>query len=47
MIGFAPVKNPKIAFCIEIEQDNVGNDFWGGQMCAPIAQKFLSGYFKK
>ncbi len=47
MVGFAPVNNPQIAFCIEIEQDNMGDGFWGGQICAPVAQKFLRYYFKK
>ena len=47
MIGFSPVKNPRIAFCVEIEQDQAGNDFWGGQMCAPIAQSVLNYYFRK
>ena len=46
MVGFAPVKNPQIAFCIEIEQDDSTDNFWGGQMCAPIAQTFLRKYFK-
>ncbi len=47
MIGFAPIKNPQIAFCIEIEQDGIGDNFWGGQTCAPISQKILNYYFKK
>ena len=46
LVGFAPIKNPQIAFCIEIEQAGIGNDFWGGQICAPIAQHFLDFYFK-
>ena len=39
--------NPKIAFCVEIEQEGVGSDFWGGQTCAPVAQVFLNHIFKK
>ena len=47
IIGFAPVKNPQVAFCVEVEQNDIGNNFWGGQTCAPIAQKLLNYYFKK
>ena len=44
-IGFAPIDNPQIAFCVEIEQDNTDNIFWGGQRCAPIVQRLLRKYF--
>ena len=47
MIGFAPINDPKIAFCIELEQEGTGDGFWGGQTCAPIAEQFLHNYFKK
>ena len=47
MVGFAPSDNPKIAFCVEIEQDGVGSNFWGGQTCAPVAQLFLNHIFKR
>lgn len=47
MMGFAPADQPKIAFCIEIEQEGVGNNFWGGQICAPVVQTILDHIFKK
>ena len=47
MIGYAPIDNPKIAFCIQIEQDGTDDDFWGGQVCAPVARAFLEHYFQK
>ena len=47
MVGFAPADNPKIAFCVQIEQEGIGNDFWGGQICAPVAQMFLNYVFKR
>lgn len=47
LVGFAPVKNPQIAFCVEVEQDGFGNNFWGGKTCAPIAKTFLDYYFGK
>ena len=46
MIGFTPADNPKIAFCVQIEQDGTDDDFWGGQVCAPVARKLLGHYFK-
>lgn len=45
LIGFAPVQNPQIAFCVEVEQQGIGNNFWGGRTCAPIAKSFLEYYF--
>ena len=47
MSGYAPIDNPKIAFCIQIEQDGTDDDFWGGQVCAPVARAFLKAYFQK
>ena len=46
-VGFAPVKNPQIAFCVEVEQEGFGNNFWGGKTCSPIAKTFLEYYFLK
>lgn len=45
MVGFAPFDDPKIAFCVEVEQEEIGDGFWGGKTCAPIAQTFLRHYF--
>ena len=47
LVGFAPVKNPQIAFCVEVEQEGFGNNFWGGKTCSPIAKTFLEYYFAK
>ena len=47
MIGYAPIDNPEIAFCIQIEQKGTDNEFWGGQVCAPVARTFLKHYFQK
>jgi penicillin-binding protein 2 len=41
-IGFAPYKDPKIAFAIVVE--NVG---FGGTHAAPIAKKMIEAYLKK
>ncbi len=47
MIGFAPADHPQIAFCIQIEQQGTGDEFWGGRTCAPIAKEFLSHCLQK
>ncbi len=39
-IGFAPADNPKIAFCIFIE-----NGGYGGKVAAPIARLIIKNYF--
>lgn len=47
MIGFAPADHPQIAFCIQIEQQGTGDEFWGGSTCAPIAKAVLSDCLRK
>lgn len=44
LIGFAPVDNPKVAFCIQIEQEQPGV-FYGGMKASPIAAEFLRYLF--
>ena len=46
LIGFAPVNDPKIAFCIQIEQGQSGV-FYGGSEASPIAAEFLHYLFPK
>ncbi|MDR1254715.1 MAG: hypothetical protein LBJ78_01650 [Puniceicoccales bacterium] len=41
LIGFAPSQQPKIAFSVVIEQEDLIEEFWGSRVCGPIAQKFL------
>jgi penicillin-binding protein 2 len=45
MVGFTPIENPQIAFCIAIEQETTEKGFWGGKICAPIAEHFLRKFF--